>query len=73
MVSPFGKDAPCRGQQVTAGGFCTLLALKKQALSLSLRKQSAIMPSSLSSNSRRSEMRTSVGIFVWTSPIAWYW
>ncbi len=33
----------------------------------------ATKPSSASSNSLRSEIRTSVGIFVWSSPIASYW
>ncbi len=54
-------------------GFWHELAEKKAALSLSLRMVSAMKPSSASSYSRRSEMRTSVGILVWISPIASNW
>ncbi|MNE33966.1 hypothetical protein D3C80_1276660 [compost metagenome] len=43
-------------------GFCTELAEKNAALSLSLRMVRAMKPSSASSNSLRSEIRTSVGI-----------
>ena len=46
---------------------------KKAALSLPLRMARAMKPSSASSNSRRSEMSTSVGILVWIAPMDSNW
>ena len=46
-------------------------AEKNAALSLFLRMARPMNPCSASSNSRRSEIRTSVGILVWISPMAW--
>ncbi|MNT27796.1 hypothetical protein D3C72_1634400 [compost metagenome] len=49
-------------------GFCTELAEKNAALSLSLRMVSAMNPSSASSNSLRSDTSTSVGILACSWP-----
>src|SRR4030042_970988 len=54
-------------------GFWAELAEKKAALSLPLRMVREIKPSSASSNSLRSDTRTSVGILVWIAPMASNW
>ena len=66
------EDLKALAEQVMTPRQVTEFAEKKAALSLPLRMVRAMKPSSASSNSLRSEMRTSVGIFVWMAPMASY-